>query len=527
MYARVEVDAARTRKHALHHARSKPSPPTLSAPPSPVTVAAPPPASWLARMAAFGRSRIDGVLQLPPTPPSVSADGGRELQPSRRQPSRGRRAGARDAAGALPTPASVEIGAEAGAGELGGATAHSPPPSSNRRAAAPPSHVVAGPAGAAGAKAGGPPAFRPARVALLKLVLFLTPLVIVMGFFLGLWLSADDTLVTLNELAKLSTLASLRLSTLRAISMATMTLLASVGHPTNLANEQRAFRDAALLLRAVDAQLVAGVAAKASDVIEGGEQPPAIPFATLSCETRGVRGLGAAERVLTTELLFGNLCRALPRLDADRPVDVRACEALFDGRLKRGAATALRDYVDAARALIVRRGAVTVTNTSDVSGFITLDPQEQLGNLTGGSAALEAATLGATVSPWSLAGELRSKHFASLTALRRHLAPAYNEVADVYTRAAKDLAERYQQVLRIYVSIVFAVLLLGMLYVYVPAIKRLDRDIRHEQSLLLLLPFPVLQATPGAKVMIAEILRDRGLTDFSAGAPGGGAGGRG
>lgn len=523
MYARVEVEAARTRKHAIHHARTKraASTPTLSAAPTPAMAAAPTVSSLLARMYWWCSWQRDGVQQLPPTPPSLSAaDGGRaQPPPSHRHLSRGRRAGARDASLALSTPASVEIGAEGGTGELGsGAGLLSP----STRKAAFASHVTGG--GGAGAAKGGPPAFRPARTALLKLVLFLTPLVIVTGFFLGLWLSADDTLVTLNELAKLSTLASLRLSTLRAISMATMTLLASVGHPTNLVNEQRAFRDAALLLRAVDSQLVAGVVAKASDVIEGGETPPAIPFDTLSCETRGVRGLGPVERAHTTQLLFGNLCRSLTRLDSDRTVDVRLCEALFDGRLKRGAATALRDYVDAARALVARRAAVTITNHSDVSGFITLDPKLQLGDLTGGDTALEAATLGATVAPWSLAGELGSKHFVSLTALRRHLAPAYNEIADVYTRSARELAEGYQQVLRIYVSIVFAVLLLGMLYVYVPAIKRLDRDIRHEQSLLLLLPFPVLQATPGAKLMIAEILRDRGMTDLSAGAPGAGGG---
>ena len=516
VYARVAVEDARAARHALR--RSALPPGVLAA----ADAAAAKPTCWSRLCAGLGGRR------------AAARSGDAAALLSRSEPSarRSRRASA--------TAAAAAAASSSASPELTSIEVHASSSSSSTSAAAPAAKAagVAQPPGTATAVVAPPKrqrAFRPARAALFRLSLFLSPLLMVLGFFLGLWLSADTALFKIEELAKMFALASLRVSTARSVALSTQSYVTAVPHESGLTHMRGDFLEAIMLLRAVDSRLLSGVDATASPALEGGAAPPELPFRNMFSESSGVQGLSAAASARVSRLLFGNLCEGITARDMELPFNASECETLHNGRLTRGAASALRDFLDASRALVARRTAATITNTSAGTGFITVSALEELGNLTASAAAAAAATAGGggnqssaahgadlpplttasglalapSVGPWSIRGELTSPSYESLTMLREHLLPAYNAIADEYVDTAEGIALEYQVFLRIYVGVVVAVLCVAMVLLYRPAILRIDRDIRHEQALLLLLPTPVLDATPAANAMILEILRER------------------
>lgn len=361
------------------------------------------------------------------------------------------------------------------------------------------------------------------HAAFARLSLFLAPLAVVLAFFLGLHFSADATITSIQKLTEFAALAAARVSAARKVSMSTASFITSVGHPSQLAAAHETLTSTLLLLRALEEQLTSGTNARADPALDGGRPPPALRFNSPGAEREGPAGLSPRSAATLQALLFGNLCNHLTTLDAGLPFNATACEAFDDGRLLQGASVALKALQDTARILMSRRAQATIANISSATGTRTYTPQSRL-NFTTGGAGLNLtgpASLPAVTEPYLVWDEIHSDAYNRMVALRSYLLPALNAVADIYVDACSGVAEAYHtQALRAYVGVTFALLLLGMAGLYLPAIRRMDAGIRQEQALLLLLPVPVLDATPSVTTMIREILVER---EKHAGLGGGGA----
>ena len=111
---------------------------------------------------------------------------------------------------------------------------------------------------------------------------------------------------------------------------------------------------------------------------------------------------------------------------------------------------------------------------------------------------------------------INSEEMALLQKTKSYILPVLEKITDVYITSSKHTIVSFQSNLRTFTAVFLSVFLVAMLAVYLPSVRKLQRDVHSKQSMLVLLPVEVVRRTPAVERLVRVILQEVEASSGSA-----------
>jgi len=250
---------------------------------------------------------------------------------------------------------------------------------------------------------------------------------------------------------------------------------------------------------------------------------PAIPDVLSGTESDGIPQLTADESAEVKALLFGDVCPRVATLTPTSSVvttpTVAECRSFDGGIMSTGFQYAFQRYLDLSAAMIDRteRTIIPMTSTNG-SGVLYVRPPTASTTTTFNVS--DPVWANATVVPYSIPAVLSGPEMDRLSQYNlRFIEPIAEHISDIYRDRVYHVVDGYRMFVALFLSLSLAAITASIVFLFLPAIRRLDRDLHHKRALLLLLPPQTLVYVPTLRAFVEDILASSGL----GGGGGGGA----
>jgi len=243
-------------------------------------------------------------------------------------------------------------------------------------------------------------------------------------------------------------------------------------------------------------------------------------------EANGVPQLSAAANAALREVLFKDVCPTLagtqPHSATDTPVTLDECRTFDGGVLQAGLHGGVTRFMALAAAAIDEAERLVVPVSSrNGTGVLYQRPPAALESRDDFNIS-SPVWANATAVPASIPAALQSRDMALLRAHAvRFVGPITLRLTDTYHQASLHVVSQYRTFAIVFIAVGAGLISASIAALFLPAIRRLDRDVHHKRALLLLLPPQAMAYVPSLKAFVEDILAQSSAT--SGGSTSGGS----
>jgi hypothetical protein len=310
-------------------------------------------------------------------------------------------------------------------------------------------------------------------------VKFMLPVGVILAFFTSMFSVLRTNVAQVSTLSKVNAIGCVRDREVYEFEVAVLAAVTTTGSPTN-----------AQLLSALD------LAFDAADSLEyhhrlltfGGPIDPAYDVASGSL-IGGLSSLADSQNSDIKRSLFSNPCSLL-LARPDFLGTAAECASLANGLVARGIHPTMLEYLRLGRLLTTRRQTANISESS-ASGVGTI-------KLEDGSTQV-----------YSIGTEVKSADFITFTTLaEKYLQIGVDVIGDNVQAAAQAKLLWLRTFAIGFTSTFLVVAVLFLILVYLPRINKLNREIKDQRLMMLLLPASLVQSVPALTDAFASLLEN-------------------